>query len=255
MPANKKLVKVLFVHYSKLLGDDERERVAILIKQAQDHTLYLPREEMAPLSGRLRSHLRTWLTKFQLSACAPLAKCLAQRQDFYERTGGGCALIRYALFKEHTHNSWIYNFVHKVFQEKKMPKKLLIRLPLERRGCRKENEFLLHSFLCFCFLIYLFRNWVSHSPRWPQIPWSPKMPVNFWSSCLSHTWVFSLYLNMCTITPSIEKWCVILSFVLTMLGASWDKGYGSCSMQPVFWLPHTSQWQTWGVLALFCPTL
>jgi hypothetical protein len=105
MPANKKLVKVLFVHYSKLLGDDERERVAILIKQAQDHTLYLPREEMAPLSGRLRSHLRTWLTKFQLSACAPLAKCLAQRQDFYERTGGGCALIRYALFKEHTHNS------------------------------------------------------------------------------------------------------------------------------------------------------
>lgn len=32
MFVNKKLVKVLFVYYSKLLGDDEREWVVILIK-------------------------------------------------------------------------------------------------------------------------------------------------------------------------------------------------------------------------------
>lgn len=41
MPANQKLVRVRFAHDSKLLGNDGRERVAMLIGQAHDHPLYL----------------------------------------------------------------------------------------------------------------------------------------------------------------------------------------------------------------------
>lgn len=64
MPANQKLVRVRFVHDSKLLGNDGRERVAMLIGQAHDHTLYLspfrqtqePPENMAHQISALTLH-------------------------------------------------------------------------------------------------------------------------------------------------------------------------------------------------------
>lgn len=99
MPTNRKLVKVLLIHYSTMMRERSSHMLMVILGP---QTVPFHNEGTAGLSCRLRLHLRAWLTEFQLPL--PLAQCLAHRQDYSRRKGGGCALIRYVLFREHTHN-------------------------------------------------------------------------------------------------------------------------------------------------------